>query len=173
EYGWGPWPALGWGGTADWKFNIDVEGGEIQQIQPCFTTGPLDEFRRDRILEQTPRQLKIQSFTALKQQVDDWSQKAIVMRIQGDADTRISVSCQKPTECQLTQKFSDLAVSNEMLFTRPFPWESAMLHRIVFHKQWNTEFTFTDQSDGKQDDWYYVRVIQSNGEMAWSSPIWV
>lgn len=173
EYGWGPWPALGWGGTADWKFNIDVEGGEIQQIQPCFTTGPLDEFRRDRILEQTPQQLKIQSFTALKQQVDDWSQKAIVMRIQGDADTRISISCQKPSDCQLTQKFSDLAVSNEMLFTRPFPWESAMLHRIVFHNQWNTEFKFTDQSDGKQDDWYYVRVIQSNGEMAWSSPIWV
>ncbi|MCA9014684.1 MAG: DUF3604 domain-containing protein, partial [Planctomycetaceae bacterium] len=173
EYGWGPWPALGWGGTADWNFTVDITGGQLQQIQPCFTTGPIDEFRRDRILEQSPHQLKVQSFTALKQQVDDWSQKAIVMRIQGDANTKISISCTQPSECQLTQTFAELATCNEMLFTRPFPWESAMLHRLVFHDQWETEFELEDDGEGNRDDWYYVRVIQANGEMAWSSPIWV
>ena len=25
----------------------------------------------------------------------------------------------------------------------------------------------------KEPDWYYVRVTQHNGHMAWSSPIWV
>lgn len=173
EYGWGPWPALGWGGTADWKFDINVDGGEIQQFQPCFTTGPFDEFRRDQILNVTPHQLSVQSFTALKQQVDDWSQKAIVLRILGKPDTRISVRCSQPSNCELTQTLGELAISNEMLFTRPFPWESAMLHRTVFQNQWETEFEFEDQSDQNQADWYYARVIQSNGEMAWSSPIWV
>jgi hypothetical protein len=26
---------------------------------------------------------------------------------------------------------------------------------------------------GAGEDWYYVRVEQKNGELAWSSPIWV
>ncbi len=30
-----------------------------------------------------------------------------------------------------------------------------------------------DEDDGRQADWYYVRVFETNGEMAWSSPIWV
>ena len=173
EYGWGPWPALGWRGTADWDFTIAVEGGRILDAAPCFTPGPLDEFRRDRIVERTERSVHVQSFTALKQQVDDWSQKALVLRVEGDADTKFSVSCTRPSKCALAQTFAELAESNEMLFTRPFPWESAMLHRLTFAENYETEFTFEDEGDGSRADWYYVRVVQANEEMAWSSPIWV
>lgn len=181
EYGWGPWPALGWGGTADWDFDIAVEGGRIEQHQTCFTTGPMDEFRRDRIKRFDEHNIEVQSFTALKQQVDDYSQKAIVLRVQGNANTKVTVTCHKPKPCSLTQTFAQLAESNEMLFTRPFPWESAMLHRLVFAPNYKTNFTVTDADDGEVNlatkaagaDWYYVRVVQANGEMAWSSPIWV
>lgn len=35
-------------------------------------------------------------------------------------------------------------------------------------------FNYADPDDGqKTDNYYYVRVIQSNGEMAWGSPVWV
>ena len=54
EYGWGPWPALGWGGTADWDFEFVVEGGSIEGFHPCFTSGPLDEFRARSDSEQQP-----------------------------------------------------------------------------------------------------------------------
>ncbi|MCB1022694.1 MAG: hypothetical protein KDC27_22375, partial [Acidobacteria bacterium] len=117
--------------------------------------------------------IRVQSFTALKQQVDDWSQKAIVLRVEGDANTKVTAACVKPTTCELTQSFGDLAESNEMLFTRPFPWESAMLHRITFAENYETEFTVEDEGDGARVDWYYARVVQANGEHAWSSPIWV
>ena len=173
EYGWGPWPALGWGGTADWDFTIAVEGGRIVDSVPCFCSGPLDEFRRDRVLERTERSVRVQSFTALKQQVDDWSQKAMVLRVEGDADTKITVTCTKPSKCSLTQSFRQLAESNEMLFTRPFPWESAMLHRLTFAENYDTEFTVDVEGDGERVNWYYARVVQANGELAWSSPIWV
>jgi hypothetical protein len=173
EYGWGPWPALGWGGTADWDFTIEAEGGRIEEVQPCFAPGPLDERRRDRIVSRNERIVHVQSFTALKQQVDDYSQKAIVLRVAGGPQTRLSVRCTRPTACSLTQTLAQLGESNEMLFTRPFPWESAMLHRVVFRDNWQTQFRFEEESDGRKTDWYYVRVFQSNGEMAWSSPIWV
>ena len=60
-----------------------------------------------------------------------------------------------------------------MLFTRPFPWESAMLHRVVFHDNWESSFSTEDTGDGSRTDWYYLRVFESNGELAWSSPVWV
>lgn len=173
EYGWGPWPALGWGGTADWDFTFAVDGGRIVEAQPCFVTGPLDEFRRDKIVSRDDKHVRVQSYTALKQQVDDYSQKALVVKIDGDADTEITVSCTKPTKCSLKQTLRQLNDSNEMLFTRPFPWESAMLHRPVFEANYRTSFRVEDEGSGDQVDWYYVRVVQSNGEMAWSSPVWV
>lgn len=174
----GPWPALGWGGTADWDFDINVEGGRFVQYQPCFTTGPMDEFRRDRIVSFDDKHIEVRSFTGLKQQVDDYSQKAIVLKVQGDANTKVTVTCRKPTNCSLTQTFAQLAESNEMLFTRPFPWESAMLHRLTFAANYKTDFTVNDTDDGSGGaldglNWYYVRVVQANGELAWSSPIWV
>lgn len=173
EYGWGPWPALGWGGTADWDFTISVEGGAIEAVTTCFCAGPMDEFRRDRIVSRDARSVHVQSFTALKQQVDDYSQKAVVLRISGAEESRVTVACAKPKRCALTQTLAQLAESNEMLFTAPFPWESAMLHRLVFAEQYETAFQFVDEDEGRSVNWYYARVVQANGDMAWSSPVWV
>lgn len=36
-----------------------------------------------------------------------------------------------------------------------------------------TEFEFLDMVAGPGDHWYYVRVEQQDGELAWSSPIWI
>lgn len=173
EYGWGPWPALGWGGTADWDFRLEVEGGRIEALQTCFVTGPLDEFRRDQVLSRSESHVHVKSYTALRQQVDDYSQKAIVLRVQGTPQTRIRAVCIKPKSCSLTQSLAQLAESNEMLFTDKFPWESAMFHRLVFPPNYETRFTFEDEDAGTEVNWYYVRVVQANGELAWSSPIWV
>jgi len=119
------------------------------------------------------RRARIQSFTALKQQIDDYSQKAIVLKIEGEPSTKLTAACRRPTKCALTQTLGELAESNEMLYTRPFPWESAMLHRTVFAENYRTSFSVEDEDGGERTSWYYVRVTQSNGDMAWSSPIWV
>ena len=138
-----------------------------------FTTGPFDEFRRDRILNRTADSIHARSFTARKQEVDDYAQKAIVLRASGGPDTKVTVSCTRPRKYSLTRSFRELAESNEMLFPRPFPWDSAMLHRLVFAENYETAFSVTDQDAGDGVSWYYVRVFQSNGHLAWSSPIWV
>ena len=36
-----------------------------------------------------------------------------------------------------------------------------------------TEFEYLDNEAGAGDHWYYVRVEQGDGELAWSSPIWI
>ncbi len=35
------------------------------------------------------------------------------------------------------------------------------------------DLEYLDAEAGPGDHWYYVRIEQANGELAWSSPIWV
>jgi hypothetical protein len=173
EYGWGPWPALDMTRVCDWDIHITLEGGELVGVQPCFQSGPLEEERRDRIESRSPAHLHLKSFTALRQQFEDYSQKAVVLAVRGGPGTRITVRLESPTQVSLSQSFKQLAESNEMLFTGDFPKESAMLHRLVFHDHYHTRGTVLDEDDGDGPSWYYVRVIQANEQYAWSSPIWV
>ncbi|MCH9037224.1 MAG: hypothetical protein IH860_07910 [Chloroflexi bacterium] len=62
----------------------------------------------------------MQSFTALKQQVEDYSQKAVVLKARGAPETKITVTIEMPGRPSLTQTFAQLAESNEMLFTGDF-----------------------------------------------------
>ena len=173
EYGWGPWPALGITRTCDWDFRIGLENGVLEAVQTCFTPGPLEEERRDRIVERTERGVHVRSFTALRQQIEDRSQKAVVLKMRGGPDSRLTVTLELPTKNSLQMKLADLAESSEVLYTGEFPRESALLNRVVFQEHYETSFEVNDSGNGSQTDWYYVRVVQANGQLAWSSPIWV
>ncbi len=173
EYGWGPWPALDMTRVCDWDITITVDGGVLENVQPCFQSGPLDETRRDKILERSGKHIRVQSFTALREQFEDISTKAVVLKIRGGPETRVTVTLNKPANVSLSQTFEQLAQSNEMLFTGDFPKESAMLHRLVFHDHHQTSYKVTDTDDGEDLNWYYLRVVQANNQYAWSSPIWV
>jgi hypothetical protein len=173
EYGWGPWPVLGMGRVCDWSFRIQLDGGVLEDVQPCFQSGPLEEGRRDRILERTEHSMRAQSFTALRQQFEDISTKAVVLKMRGDPDTKLTIALEKPVRRTLTLSFRELAESGETLFTGPFPKESALVHRLVFNDHFETSFTTEDRDAGAGVNWYYVRVVQANGQLAWSSPIWV
>jgi len=173
EYGWGPWPALDMTRICDWDITITLENGRLEDFQTCFQSGPLDEMRRDRIVNRSANSLRIRSFTALRQQFEDISTKAVVMKVRGGPDTRVKVTLHAPTKVLLSQKFSQLAQSGEMLFTGDFPKESAMLHRLVFDDHYRTSCTITDEDDTGALNWYYVRAVQANEQLAWSSPIWV
>jgi hypothetical protein len=173
EYGWGPWPALSMTRVADWIVCFELEGGAFEDVHPCFLPGPLDEKRRDRIVERKERTLRLESFTALRQQVDDVSQKAVVLKVRGGPETKLKITVESPGKGELIQSLGQLSESGEMLFTGDFPKESAMVHRLVFADHYHTEFEIRDRGEGGGPDYYYSRVIQANGQLAWSSPIWV
>jgi hypothetical protein len=50
--------------------------------------------------------------------------------------------------------------------------DGAYVYKVAPGKQ-DVSFEYGDSAAGKGEHWYYVRVEQSNGELAWSSPIWV
>ncbi len=173
EYGWGPWPALGAARVCDWDFRVGLEGGVLEKVGTCFLSGPFDEDRRDRVVEKTDRAVRVRSFTALRDQIEDRSQKAIVLEMRGDADTRLTFTLNSPAKMEKSLRLAELAESSAPLYTGDFPKESAMLNRIVFNENFESSFVVRDEDPGAEDHWYYVRVVQANGQLAWSSPIWV
>ena len=54
-----------------------------------------------------------------------------------------------------------LIKNNLVLFTQPGGGASAV------------KFQFTDAAPAPGDSYYYIRVEQTDGQLAWSSPIWV
>ncbi len=47
------------------------------------------------------------------------------------------------------------------------------VHRAVPEQEYQLSLQYTDKSVDKDTDYYYLRVSQENGQMAWTSPIWV
>ena len=107
--------------------------------------------------------MRVRSFTALRQQVDDRSQKAVVLKMRGDPSTKLTVTLEAPIKKALVTTFRELAESSEVLYTGEFPRESSMLNRIVFNEHYESTFQVQDTGDGAKADWYYVRVAQANG----------
>jgi len=49
---------------------------------------------------------------------------------------------------------------------------NAYIHKVNPDSQ-ETEFEYQDRSSAPGESYYYVRVEQADGQLAWSSPIWV
>jgi hypothetical protein len=47
------------------------------------------------------------------------------------------------------------------------------IDRLVLPESYEASLEIEDKGSGEGTDYYYVRVTQANGQMAWSSPVWV
>jgi hypothetical protein len=71
----------------------------------------------------------------------------------------------------------DFALSVKIVGTAPVRQIDIIKNQSFLHNRQNlgqeVTFTFKDNDVGSGENLYYVRVIQQDGQMAWSSPIWV
>lgn len=89
-------------------------------------------------------------------------------------EAALTVELRKPTQSSRTLELRKLQQDNWIEFTGGFTAESFLLERLVGPSESSAELQWNDtRSDGVGTDWYYVRVLQHNNHMAWSSPIWV
>ena len=173
EFGWGPWASLEMPRTCDWEMNIELQGGRILDYQPCFQSGPLDEDRRNRITTRGETALHVKSYTSRLDAYAERPTNAVVLKVQADPDSQLVIQTSKPAKKVFRKTLAELLESNEVIFTGPFPDESILVHRLVPSALATSTFTLTDKRRGDTADWYRIRVVQANGQLAWSSPIWV
>ncbi len=171
EYGWGPWAALDMARVCDWDIRIDVRGGQLRNTVPCLQSGPMEEERRDKLLSHDESSLHWQSYTSRKDAFAERATKHMILELSGAPDTRIDVTLQKPSEMSYSVTLGELANTSHIHFTGRFTSESILIHRLVFPGQFIRQFSFVDEDS--EPAYYYIRVRQANGQMAWSSPVWV
>ncbi|MEQ8787227.1 MAG: DUF3604 domain-containing protein [Pirellulaceae bacterium] len=173
-YGWGPWAALGLGRTALWDMTIKIDGGRFLRATPCFQAAPFDEALRDKLQVVSDREIHLTSNTTRVNCYAEDPTKGVVLELEGKPDAELTVVLRKPAEQSIRAKLADLRDDNVVTFTGVFTSESWIVERLVGPSEFAASIRWQDdRQDAGQGDWYYVRVTQHNGHMAWSSPIWV
>jgi hypothetical protein len=174
QYGWGPWAALGLGRVCEWDMTIAIEGGKFVRALGCFQSAPFGEELRDRLQVVSETEIRLQSPTT---RVDCYAEdptKSLVVELEGGPEAMLTVKLRKPAEQVVRARLADLLHENVVEFTGGFTSESLIISRLVAPAEYTAAIRWHDRRHNTGEaDWYYVRVSQHNGQMAWSSPIWV
>ena len=173
QYGWGPWAALDLGRTCHWDMTVRIDGGKFVRALPCFQSAPFEEDLRDRLTVVSDREIRLQSQTTRVQCYAEDPTKAVVLELDGAPDATLSVQLRRPVEQTVKARLADLVEDNVVTFTGKFTSESYILQRLVGPTEYAATIRWNDRRPGAPADWYYVRVTQHNGQLAWSSPVWV
>ncbi|MEK7751839.1 MAG: DUF3604 domain-containing protein [Acidobacteriota bacterium] len=173
EFGWGPWGALAMTRVCDWEIGVQVSGGKLLDVWPCFQSGPFDEKRRNRIFGRTERSVEIVSYTSRQDAFAQRATNAVILRVAGGSSATLEIRVKRPSERTVRKTLGELAADNEVEYTGPFQSESMLVHRLVTPDRFRGSFKIKDIGTRGGADWYLARVFQANGHQAWSSPIWV
>jgi len=178
RWGWGPWAALDMPRTCDWAGRIELRDGRLIKATPIIQSGPLDDERRDTFRNVTDSGLDFTSFTSRYQAYNEDPTKGVILEIEGRPQTQVSLALSRPHRLRYEHTLADLMESSASHFVGRFTEESVLFHRLVVPESYTCEFTWTDAAADDSDggptgDFYIIRVVQSNGQMAWSSPVWV
>ena len=174
RYGWGPWGQLALDRVCPWDMTIKLHGGTFQRAIGCFQNAPFGETYRDTLTWVSPTELRLQSPTARSGSYREDPTKAVVCDVEAKPDAELTVEVRTPAAKVVTSRLSDLITRNIVTLMGVFPSESFIIERLVGPSQFNARFRWQDrQAKQGKADYYYVRVRQFNGHVAWGSPIWV
>ncbi len=174
QYGWGPWAALGLGRTCIWDMTIKLDGGKFRHVVPCFQSGPYEEDLRDKLQVVSENEIRLNSHTSRIKCYAEDPTKSLVLELEGTPDSVLSIHLREPSSQVIRAKLGDLVDDNVVTFTGVFTSESYIINRLVGPSEYSATVRWHDhRAKADSADWYYVRVTQHNGQLAWSSPIWV
>ncbi len=173
QYGWGPWAALDLGRTCHWDMRIQLSAGCIRRATGCFQAAPFGEDLRDRLRVISDQEVHLQSPTTRVKCYSEDPTKAVLLDLEAPADARLIVQLTDPVEQRVEARLSDLLEENVVTFTGGFTTESYIINRLVGPSEYAANVQWDDKPSGQGTDWYYARVTQHNGHMAWTSPVWV
>lgn len=191
EWGWGPMKGYQ---VYDWLGQLQVVGGRLTQVVPCFSSDPFDEGRRKLVLERDQAGCTWQShtsrgsiFTTRNGSTAPRANDALCVEVEGTEETRIELGFECRTSKSLLATSMDWSLTGKLGFSqRSFSigeliegrqgWRVddystwIVAHRALPEARYALEGHFADQALGPA--YYYLRVTQENGQLAWSSPIW-
>jgi hypothetical protein len=180
ETGWGRWIGSGELAITHWKLSVQVEGASIEAAMPCLRSRPFLPDDQPGIKELTPDRCSWEAHTTQRYAVEgiqcfeDSNAQGMALEIAGPPDARIVISVLEPEERVITTTLSELARSSIIEPLGPLAGGWVVLHRSVRPEEYSVRAECLDvETEATRTDFYYLRVTQANGQMAWTSPIWV
>jgi hypothetical protein len=164
--------------TQIWNGWIEVTGGRIRSIEPLGLDHYTDEFH-----QVDERRIWFGCYTrgdfdgVLIRLADAPADTAVTVRLAAARPNpdRAALPLPRPpdqtTGPQVRFRIDDVAA-------RPGRFELSR-EAIVFARRarargdWDVSFSYRPSKPPARDDYYYVRVVQADGEVAWTSPVWI
>ena len=171
EWGWGPWGDLDTPRTVDWDFNIQLHHMTMNRHFPCLVSNPFDEDRRHCFSAQNG-QLSVHSYSSRREAFNGNPNQAVVMELTGGPESALALTMTSPAQQSQYLSMAELAERSREFHTGPYPSESYQFHRLVPRYKSHMAETIKIPIEGKRSN-IYLRVTQKNGQMAWSSPVFV
>ena len=188
----------GWGPTSSYGFknlickelsgSFKVHDGEIISVEPCFT------YFGQKIRPISSRECNFTFRIQPRTQRHRANLQGAIFEIKANPESSIIIQVNtKTVEFSLKDAIereriialideSKLAIQDnfglkpEEIENPDVFWHNAWKVRVskaVPFERYHVKVNYVDNEIPKGENYYYVRVIQSNGQMAWSSPIWI
>lgn len=175
EWGWGEKDQ-----RVDWRGEARILGGRLIGADPVFrgeeVIDPRDAHRggggdepAHAILGRDDGRVGWRSVTHGNPHPRVPSTAGIVLEVEGDDRTMVEVEV---NDLRVRPTIGELARGSIAHRLRGWLSEALLLHRAVPDVEFTASLDVRDAGE-QEVDAYRVRVLQANGERAWSSPIWI
>jgi hypothetical protein len=172
EWGWGPWLDLDLDRVADWDLSASVSGARIVRLFRSLQSGPFDEDRRHRVRAVGERRVNITSYTGRRGAYRGNPNQSLVLELDAGTDARLHLDVSRPGRVDRAFTIEELLSGGRMEFTGPFPAEGLLVHRPVTFEASHVSGEI-DVPVGDHPTYIYLRVRQKNGQLAWTSPVFI
>ncbi len=166
----------------EWKGSLSLSGGKFREVIPQFRGAPFTSPQKDlegkehaweswvsRITEKSARSVSFHAFSISNPAPSQPTTQSILLDVyMRPSDTliaRINGKIYRHTLAELLE-------GSRGHFMQGWLSESILFNRAVPKDGYRVSFDFTDRA-ATPEDYYFVRVRQTDHQWAWSSPIWV
>jgi hypothetical protein len=180
EFGWGAWGNTRELAVTPWNMTLVAEEARILKAMPCFRSRPFLADECPGVTELTEGRCSWKAHTAQRfavegiQCFESSNAQGIAFEIAGRPDSRLVLMLSEPEERAIAVTLAELAERTRIEPAGRLRGEAVVLHRLVAPGAYTVQAATSDTAPSRdRADFYYVRVTQANGQMAWTSPIWV
>ncbi len=170
---------FGWDGmtsreVTDWTFDVRVEGGRLLAVHPCFCGGAGSVEKLNRVTAVSDGGFSAEAFTS---RLNTRPTSQIGFEVEGGPDAVVTAEVQgrykgRAGERRLRATGAELLAGDRWeKVAETFSAPKVRLGSAHSFAETRFDVRWRDPEPGGAD-WYMVKVLQRNGQAAWSSPIW-
>ena len=172
---------LGWdekNRNVDWDVELDVLGGILTGIEPRFRGHDIvapqaveeDAYAFSHWEQKGENGVAFKTRTWGNPTTTTANTQGMSLEIEGDANTRLHARLNGQ---EIMVGLGELLQHARAGYLGGYRTPAYRFNRAATQAEYTWQGSYAHQVLEAGHDWYYVRVRQTNGQMAWGSPIWV